>query len=222
MSVIINVPNLGDVPMTPCWTHAGAPTNGTSGTLAGFAEKGDMLVDSTNAVLYQNTNTQTSPTWTAVGTVSVPATSAAITSGTIDGTAIGGSTPAAGSFTTMSATGASTLAAVTTTALHVDTGTKTATASSGAATLNKMAGVVTSESLTTAAGATYTLTLTNSDIAAADQVLVSVGNGSNSAGTPAVASVTPGAGSVVVVVQNIHASAALNGTIKIAFVVAKN
>ena len=39
---------------------------------------------------------------------------------------------------------------------------------------------------------------------------------------PAVTTVTPAAGSLVIIVQNIHASAALNGTIKIAFVVHKN
>lgn len=85
-----------------------------------------------------------------------------------------------------------------------------------------MAGVVTSEALTTAAGATYTLTITNSDIAAADQVFASVSLGTATTGMPAVATVAPGAGSVVIVVQNIHASAALNGTIKVAFLVVKN
>lgn len=129
----------------------------------------------------------------------------AITGGTINGVTIGGTTPEP----------------VTTSALHVDTGTKTATASSGAATLNKMAGVITSESLTTAAGADYTLTLTDSDIAAADQVMASV-QLTTAGGTPAVASVTPAAGSVVIVVQNIHASAAFAGAIKISFVVFKN
>ena len=98
----------------------------------------------------------------------------------------------------------------------------TATASAGAATLNAAgAGVITSESLTTAAGATYTLTLTNSMIAAGDIVLVTVGNGTNAAGSPALTTVTPGAGSVVIVVQNIAAAAALNGTLKIGFVVVK-
>jgi hypothetical protein len=105
---------------------------------------------------------------------------------------------------------------------RVDTGTKTAAATSGAATLNKLAGVITSEALTTAAAATYTLTLTDSRIAAADQVFVSVGNGTNSAGTPAVATVTPAPGSVVIVIRNAHASAALNGTLTIAFAVLKN
>lgn len=98
-------------------------------------------------------------------------------------------------------------------------GTKTASATAGAATLNQPSGVVTSEALTTAAAATYTLTLTNSKIAATDIVLASVGNGTNSAGTPDLCSVTPAAGSVVIVVRNSHASAALNGTLKIAFAV---
>lgn len=106
--------------------------------------------------------------------------------------------------------------------LQIDTGTKTAVASAGAATLNKDAGVITSEALTTAAGATYTLTLTDTSIAAADQVFASVQLGTATTGMPAVTTVTPAAGSVVIVLQNIHATAALNGTIKVAFVVFKN
>lgn len=107
------------------------------------------------------------------------------------------------------------------TTMHLDTGTKTVSAAGGAATLNKSAGVVTSEALTTAAGATYTLTLTNSAIAAADQVLVSV-NANGSTGAPTVTSVVPAAGSVVINIQNIHASVAFNGAIKIMFAVLKN
>lgn len=49
---------------------AGAPTNGTSGDGAGFAGPGSLIVDSTNAFLYINTNTAASPTWTKVGTQS--------------------------------------------------------------------------------------------------------------------------------------------------------
>lgn len=100
--------------------------------------------------------------------------------------------------------------------------TKTASAVTGAATLNTGAGVITSEALTTGAGATYTLTLTNSVIAAADQVFASAQLGSATTGMPAITTVTPASGSAVIVAQNIHASAALNGTIKIAFVVLKN
>lgn len=49
-------------------TNAGAPTNGTSGTFAGQAGPGCLLIDTTNAFLYINTNTLLSPTWTKVGT----------------------------------------------------------------------------------------------------------------------------------------------------------
>lgn len=106
--------------------------------------------------------------------------------------------------------------------LKVDTGTKTATATGGAATLSKTAGVITSEAITTAAGATYTLTLTNTKVAATSQVFASVNLGAGTGGTPAIASVTPAAGSVVIIVQNIHASAAFNAAIKIAFMVLDN
>lgn len=121
---------------------------------------------------------------------------------TIDNMAIGQNTSAPGRFTP----------------LAVDSGTKTATASSGAATLNKNAGAITSESLTTAAAADYVLTLTDSAIAATDQVLASVRLGSSTTGEPAITSVTPAAGSVVINVRNIAASAAFNGTIIISFV----
>jgi hypothetical protein len=105
--------------------------------------------------------------------------------------------------------------------LAIDSGTKTAAATAGAATLAKGSGVITSEALTTAAGATYTLTLTNTAIAATDIVFASVANGTATTGTPVVTTVKPAAGSVVIIVQNIHASAAVNGTLKIAFAVLK-
>lgn len=109
-------------------------------------------------------------------------------------------------------------AALTVSSLEVDTGTKTASATTGAATLNKNSGQITSESLTTAAGAVYTLTLTDSNILATDLVLASVQYGTSTTGSPAITRVTPAAGSVVILVQNVHASAALNGTIIISFV----
>lgn len=108
------------------------------------------------------------------------------------------------------------------TSLTLDSGTKTATATAGAATLNKNAGVITSESLTTASGAEWTLTLTNSTIAAADQVYASVQNGTNTTAMPYITTVAPGAGSVVIKVRNGHASVALNGTVKVSFFVVKN
>ena len=144
--------------------------------------------------------------------------------GTIDNMTVGANTPEPGTFTTLDATtlGGTVPPNATVSQFHLDTGTKTATATAGAATLNKMSGTVTSESLTTAAGATYTLTVTDSDIAAADIVGAAVQLGTATTGMPTITTTTPAAGSVVIVVQNIHASAALNGTIKIAFWVLKN
>lgn len=47
------------------FTNAGAPVNGT--TLAAVAEKGALLIDTTNAKLYINTGTKAVPAWTVVG-----------------------------------------------------------------------------------------------------------------------------------------------------------
>jgi hypothetical protein len=99
--------------------------------------------------------------------------------------------------------------------LSIDNGLGTAVA--GAATLHRQAGVVTTEALSTAAAAVYTLTLTNNRIRSTDIVLVSVQNGTNSAGDPTVLRVTPANGSVVITIKNTHAANALNGTLKISF-----
>ncbi|HEX8185434.1 MAG TPA: hypothetical protein VF747_11800 [Blastocatellia bacterium] len=99
--------------------------------------------------------------------------------------------------------------------LTSDSGTVTAT--TGAATLSKQSGVITTESLTTAAAAAYTLTLTNTVVTAGSRVFVSVDNGTNSQGIPIVGTVTPSSGQVVIKVFNLHASQALNGTLKISF-----
>jgi hypothetical protein len=73
MSVIAPTFVIGDpaggVVGTPL-TNAGAPANGVvgTGTYAGSAAPGAQLVDTTNKILYINTNTTASPTWTKVGT----------------------------------------------------------------------------------------------------------------------------------------------------------
>lgn len=86
-----------------------------------------------------------------------------------------------------------------------------ATAVAGAATLNQSSGVITSEALV--AATSYTLTLTNSVVASTSTVVVTP---YNSAGLAVfLVSITPGSGSVVVVVG----MAALTGTVAIPFVV---
>lgn len=91
----------------------------------------------------------------------------------------------------------------------------TATGASNASTANGERVIITTEALTTAAGATFTETITDSSVVAASLANCSVALGTATTGMPAVTTTTPGAGSLVVIVQNIHASAALNGTIKI-------
>lgn len=93
----------------------------------------------------------------------------------------------------------------------------TATASAGAATLAKQAGKITTEALSTAAAATYTLTLTNTKIAATSFVFASVCYGTATQGTPQVVSITPSANTVVIIIKNIHATLAFDGTLKISF-----
>jgi hypothetical protein len=46
---------------------AGAPTSGTSGTAVGVCGPGSTYTDATNAIIYLNTGTLASPTWTAIG-----------------------------------------------------------------------------------------------------------------------------------------------------------
>ena len=94
----------------------------------------------------------------------------------------------------------------------------TATAAAGAATLANRFGKITTEALTTAQNAIYTLTITNTAIRATDLVMASVANGTNTQGTPVVTRVQPADGSLVILVSNLHASAqALNGTIVVSF-----
>lgn len=95
----------------------------------------------------------------------------------------------------------------------------TVTGAAGAATLHKTSGVVTTESLTTAAGVEYTLTLTNREIAADDVVLVSVSTAGT--GTPTVTTVAEAAGSVVIKVRNSHATVAFSAALKVKFAVIK-
>jgi hypothetical protein len=91
----------------------------------------------------------------------------------------------------------------------------TASATAGAATANGERVVVTSEALVTANAAAYTLTLTDSSVTAASLPLCNVGNGTNTTAGSTLATVTPGAGSLVIVVYNRSGAAALNGTLVI-------
>jgi streptogramin lyase len=94
------------------------------------------------------------------------------------------------------------------------------TAAAAAVTVNEVSAIVTTEALTTAQNAIYSLTLTNSKIDTESIVLATVEDGTNTQGTPMIGQIKPGAGTCTIEVINKHASAeALNGTLKIRFVV---
>jgi hypothetical protein len=96
------------------------------------------------------------------------------------------------------------------------------TATSGAVTVTGKVGKITSESLTTAKDAAYTLTMTNTDIVAGDIVLASVALGDSTTGVPVLGTIKPAAGSCVFLVHNKDTgSAAFNGTIVISYLVIK-
>lgn len=57
--------NVGILPI------AGSPTDGTSGTFAGRAGPGTILLDYTNGRMYINAGTKASPIWTGVGSAVV-------------------------------------------------------------------------------------------------------------------------------------------------------
>ena len=99
--------------------------------------------------------------------------------------------------------------------LLLDRGTATSTA--GAATINHQAGVVTTESLTTASGAAYAFTLTNSRIASTSIVLCQLLGGTNTKHGLSFTAV-PGAGSAAIsILNNDISAAALNGTLIFGF-----
>lgn len=86
-----------------------------------------------------------------------------------------------------------------------------------AATLNTTGGLITTEALTTAAGADYTFTLTNSLlVAGAPAPEVQMKDGTNTTGAVAVKSITNATGSTVLVFTN-TGTVAWNGTKLIGF-----
>lgn len=103
-------------------------------------------------------------------------------------------------------------------AARLKLGSGTGTCASNAVTLNRAAGVITTEALTSAAGTTYTCTLTSSKIQSGDVVIATV-DPNGSTGQPILLNAAVSSGSVAFIVKNIDASAALNAAVKIRFIV---
>jgi len=89
-------------------------------------------------------------------------------------------------------------------------------------TIDTQSGAFTTTTLTTAAGAIEVLVLTNNLINTGSKVFVNIGAYSAAYGTngmPQLLYVTPGTGSVSIGILNSHATNALNGTIRVEFLV---
>jgi hypothetical protein len=97
--------------------------------------------------------------------------------------------------------------------------TVTAKATAGNAVAHGEAALITTEALATAAGAAYSLTVGNEQIAPDSIVIPVISNGTNTQGDPSLATVTVSLGKAVIGIINRHASQALNGTLKIALLV---
>ena len=210
MSMIVGVDAFGN---TVAFTADGRPIEADAVTTAFKA-----LITAAGA-----TSINSASNLTVGGTLAVTGTTTAAAINASGTVAMAG---AATVGTTLAVTGATTLAAATSSGLvtaasfKLDTSTKTATASSGAATLNQSSGIVTSEALTTVAGSDYTLTLTNSTIAAGDLALVSI-DSNGTTGLPLAYSAKCTSNTLTVIVRNIHASVAFNAAIKIGYAILK-
>jgi len=89
-----------------------------------------------------------------------------------------------------------------------------------AGTLNALVGKITTEALTTAAGAAASLAITNSEVAAGDVVLVTRNGGTSDEGTPEW-NVVVDDGEFTIVLENRHAADAFDGTFIFGFQVMK-
>lgn len=94
----------------------------------------------------------------------------------------------------------------------------TATGTGAAETLNAQLGVITTESLTTAAAGVSTRTLTNNYIQLGSVIMLTLAGGSNTRLAIIPSYAITAAGAATITLTNAHASA-LNGTVKYAFVV---
>lgn len=105
--------------------------------------------------------------------------------------------------------------------LNADSGTTTASGTGGTstATLSKMAGIITTDAITTAAGATHTMTITNTLVASGDLVLVWLVGGANTKPGTQIEALA-GSSAITVKIKNNNA-AAIDGTVIFGFMVVK-
>jgi hypothetical protein len=103
-------------------------------------------------------------------------------------------------------------------AMTTNASTITGAGATGTVTASTQVGLITSAASTMAVGATQTVTVTSTLVTAASNVDATAFLGTSAVGRVQVQSVTPGAGSWVVVIKNVG-TAALSGTYQIGFYV---
>ena len=104
---------------------------------------------------------------------------------------------------------------------YIDTDSQAVVTSSFAVTLSKFAARVTTDALTTAAGASQAVTLTLPGVAAGDMAFIVQTGGTNTI-YPINMRTSCTTNTVTVTITNAHASSALNGTITFAVMVYKS
>jgi hypothetical protein len=88
-----------------------------------------------------------------------------------------------------------------------------------AVSVTAQAGIITTVSATTAADSATQFTVNHPDVNANSVVFANIMNYAGSAGLPSLYIDNPSTGSFVVTIQNHHASAALNGALKISYLI---
>lgn len=91
------------------------------------------------------------------------------------------------------------------------------TEAANAVTASGNAGVITTSALTTAGGATYAITWTNTKITATSVIGLTIQGGSNNATNNITFTCVPGAGSATLTIYNNTAATALNGTLLLGY-----
>lgn len=102
--------------------------------------------------------------------------------------------------------------------LATDFGAVTTTSEAG--TLNDLCGIVTTNTLDAVADANEVIVITNSEVAAGDVAFAQI-IGGTTAGSPVILKSVCTASTITITMQNVHASAALDGTVIIAYMVVK-
>lgn len=92
-------------------------------------------------------------------------------------------------------------------------------AASAEVTVHAGKGLIETESLTTAAGAAYTLTLNNERIRVSSVLLAAVTNNGNTQGIPIVGQIKTSDGQATIEIRNIDGANAFNGALRIYFMV---